>query len=66
MAFIVAYSRFNDFKQDFIKDTGLTSVEDNMELYIQYVTARFTDHNNRLLATVSNEIQELQKVLKKV
>jgi len=37
-----------------------------MGLYIQYVTARFADQNHRLLSNLSNEIQELQKVLKKV
>jgi hypothetical protein len=66
MALLSSYNRFNEFKNDFIRDTGLTSAEENMELYIQYVTARFTDQNNRLLSNLSNEIQELQKVLKKV
>ncbi|HOW39466.1 MAG TPA: hypothetical protein PL123_02905 [Bacteroidales bacterium] len=66
MALLGAYNRFNEFRQDFIKDTGFQSVEENMDLYIQYVNARFSDHNNKLLSTLSNEIQELQKVLKKV
>lgn len=65
MAFIGS-SRFNDFRQDFIRETGFQSVEENMDLYIQYVNARFADHNNKLLSILSNEIQELQKVLKKV
>ena len=65
MAFIGS-SRFNDFRQDFIRETGFQSVEENMDLYIQYVNARFADHNNKLLSVLSNEIQELQKVLKKV
>lgn len=51
---------------DFLKDTGVKNVEDNMVLYAQYVTARFTDQNNRLLSELSNEIQDLYKVLKKV
>jgi len=66
MAFIGSYNRFNEFRDEFIKDTGVKNVEDNMELYIQYVTARFTDQNHRLLSNLTNEIQDLQKVLKKV
>ncbi len=66
MAFIGSNNRFNEFRADFLKDTGLASVEENMGLYIQYVTARFTDQNHRLLNNLSNEIQELQKTLKKV
>jgi hypothetical protein len=66
MAFIGVNNRFNDLREDFIKDTGFGNVEENMDLYIQYVTARFADQNNRLLNTLSNEIQELYKVLKKV
>lgn len=66
MAFIGSYNRFNDFRADFLKDTGLPNVEDNIDLYIQYVTARFADQNHRLLGTLSNEVQELQKLLKKV
>jgi hypothetical protein len=58
-------SRFNDYKDDFLKDTGKRP-EDDMQLYVQYVTARFTDMNHRLLSSVSNDIQELQKLLKKV
>jgi hypothetical protein len=37
-----------------------------MSLYIQYVTARFTDQNHRILTNLANEIQELSKTLKKV
>ena len=66
MAFIGSHNRFNDFRQDFIKDTGVNNVEDNPELYTQYVIARFTDQNNRLLTNLANDIQELYKVLKKV
>jgi len=66
MAFIGSINRFNEFRNDFLRDTGLTSVEANMGLYIKYVTARFADQNHRLLSNLSNEIQELQKVLKKV
>ena len=66
MAFIGSHNRFNEFKADFLKDTGVENVEDNMELYAQYVIARFTDQNNRLLSNLSNDIQELYKVLKKV
>lgn len=66
MAFFGSVNRFNDFREDFLKDTGAMKVEDDMALYAQYVTARFADQNNRLLSNLSNEIQELQKVLKKV
>ncbi len=66
MAFIGSVNRFNEFRNDFLRDTGLTSVEENMGLYIQYVAARFADQNHRLLSNLSNEIQELQKTLKKV
>lgn len=66
MAFIGSHNRFNEFREEFLKDTGVKSVEDNMELYIQYVTARFADQNHRLLTNLANEIQDLYKVLKKV
>jgi hypothetical protein len=66
MAFIASRNRFNEFRDDFLKDTGFKSVDDNMELYVQYVTARFADQNHRMLSELSNEIQDLYKVLKKV
>lgn len=66
MAFIGSHNRYNEFRADFIKDTGVQNVEENIDLYTQYVIARFTDQNNRLLSNLSNEIQELYKVLKKV
>jgi hypothetical protein len=66
MAFIGSHNRFNEFREDFIKDTGAKNIEDNIEFYIQYVTARFVDQNHRLLSNLVNEIQELHKVLKKV
>ena len=66
MAFIGSHNRFNEFREDFLRDTGLVNVEDNIDLYIQYVTARFADQNHRLLVGISNELQELYKVLKKV
>ncbi len=65
MAFFGPASRFHEFKDDFFKDTGKRAEED-MALYAQYVAARFADINHRLLSNLSNEIQELQKVLKKV
>jgi hypothetical protein len=54
-----------------VDDHGYTlirrkSVDDNMALYAQYVTARFADQNHRLLSNLVNEIQDLYKVLKKV
>jgi len=66
MAFIGSHNRFNEFREDFIKDTGVKNIEDNIELYIQYVSARFADQNHRLLTNLANEIQDLYKVLKKV
>jgi hypothetical protein len=66
MAFIGAPSRFNEFRDDFIRETGIKNIEENMGVYIQYVAARFTDLNHRLLSNLSNEIQELQRVLRKV
>lgn len=65
MAFFGPVSRFNEFKDDFLKDTGIRA-EENIAAYAQYVAARFTDMNHRILNNLSNEIQELQKVLKKV
>lgn len=64
--FIGSRNRFNDFKDDFINDTGIKSIEENMDLYIQYVTARFADQNHKLLNDLVKDIQELYKVLKKV
>ena len=66
MAFIGSRNRFNEFRDDFLKDTGVKNVDDNMELYTQYVLARFADQNHRLLSELVNEIQDLYKVLKKV
>jgi hypothetical protein len=66
MAFIGSHNRFNEFRDDFLKDTGVKNVDDNMELYTQYVIARFADQNHRLLGNLVNEIQDLYKVLKKV
>jgi hypothetical protein len=66
MAFIGSRNRFNEFRDDFLKDTRVKNVDDNMELYTQYVIARFADQNHRLLSELVNEIQDLYKVLKKV
>jgi hypothetical protein len=66
MAFIGSRNRFNEFRDDFLKDTGVKNVDDNMGLYTQYVLARFADQNHRLLSELVNEIQDLYKVLKKV
>jgi len=63
--FIGSRSRFNEFKDDFLHDTG-KKAEENIELYTQYVTARFTDQNHALLKQLSIEIQDLYKVMKKV
>jgi hypothetical protein len=66
MAFFGSRNRFNEFRDDFLKDTGVKNVDDNMELYTQYVIARFADQNHRLLSDLANQIQDLYKVLKKV
>jgi hypothetical protein len=66
MIFIGSKSRFNDFREDFLKDTGLNTVEENMLLYTQYVTARFADQNHGLLKDLMREIQEMQKSIKKL
>ena len=66
MAFIGSINRFNELRDDFVRDTGIKNVDENIGLYTQYVSARFADQNNRLLNTLSNEIQELYKILKKV
>jgi len=66
MACIGSRNRYNEFKDEFLQDTGAKNIEDNRELYAQYVTARFADQNNRLLTELRNEIQELAKTLKKV
>lgn len=66
MAFIGTTNRFNEFRNDFLKDTGLTSVEENMDLYTLYVIARFADQNNRLLNNLAYEVQEMHKVIKRV
>ena len=66
MVFFGPKSRFNEFRDDFINDTGIKNIEENIGLYSQYVTARFADLNNRILSELNRDIQELQKVLKKV
>ena len=66
MAFIGSRNRFNEFREEFVKDTGVSNVEDNMVLYTQYVMARFADQNHRLLSELTNQLQELYKVLRKV
>ncbi|MDP4223099.1 MAG: hypothetical protein Q8868_07285 [Bacteroidota bacterium] len=66
MAFIGTRNRFNEFREDFMKDTGIKNVDENIGLYTQYVVARFTDQNHRLLNDLVNQLQDLYKVLKKV
>jgi hypothetical protein len=66
MALIGFSNRFNEFKGEFTKDTGIENINDNMDLYIQYVAARFADQNNKLLTNISVELQELYKVMRKV
>ncbi|HEX2974337.1 MAG TPA: hypothetical protein VHO68_00235 [Bacteroidales bacterium] len=63
--FIGSKSRFNEFREDFLKDTGLKS-EDNIGLYIQYVSARFADQNHKIITDMANELRELQKNVKKL
>lgn len=63
--FIGYKSRFNEFREDFLRDTGLKS-DENQGMYVQYVTARFTDQNHRVLTDLLHEMQELQKNVKKL
>jgi hypothetical protein len=65
MSFLVPRSRFTEFKDDFLKETG-KSADENPELYAMYVTARFADQNNRTMSTIIDEMKELQKVIKKI
>jgi hypothetical protein len=65
MGFVGHRSRFNEFRDDFLKDTRLKNVDDNLEFYTQYVIARFADQNHRLLSDLLVEIQELQKIIQK-
>jgi hypothetical protein len=66
MALIGFSNRFNEFRSEFTKDTGIENINDNIDLYIDYVAARFADQNNKLLTNISVELQELYKVLRKV
>lgn len=66
MVFIGSRSRFFEFREDFLKDTGLKSVEENLSLYTQYVTARFADQNHKILTELMTEIREMQKSIKKL
>lgn len=66
MVFIGSRSRYFEFREDFLKDTGLKSVEENLDLYTQYVIARFTDQNHKILTDMMNELRELQKNIKKL
>lgn len=66
MAIIGFSNRFNEFRGEFTKDTGIQNIDENMDLYIQYVIARLADQNNKILTNISGELQELYKVLRKV
>lgn len=61
MPLLYGYNHFSDFRGDFLKDTGLKNVDDNMELYIQYVTARFADINNQFLRELLDEVKQIPK-----
>ncbi|HEX2969715.1 MAG TPA: hypothetical protein VHO46_11500 [Bacteroidales bacterium] len=65
MVFIGSRSRYSEFKEDFLNDTGLKS-EENPGIYAQYVTARFTDQNHKILTELMAEIREMQKSIKKL
>ncbi len=66
MVFIGSRSRFFEFKEDFLKDSGLKSVEENFGLYTQYVTARFADQNHKIMTELMTELREIQKNIKKL
>jgi hypothetical protein len=63
MGFVGQRSRFNDFRDDFLKDTRLKNVDDNLEFYTQYVIARFADQNHYILSDILVEVEELQKII---
>lgn len=66
MAIFGFSNRFREFRDDFTRDTGITDIDGNINLYIQYVNARFADQNNKVMTNIYSELQELYKVLKKV
>ncbi len=59
----VSRNRYNEFKQDFKKDTGLDYNAQNLEMYIQYYNARVNDQNTlanfQMLVRLENKLSEL-------
>ncbi len=51
-------NNFANFKEDFIKDTGL-SADENMETYIQYVNARLTDYIYQMNLKTADTLERL-------
>lgn len=56
-------NNFENFKNDFKKDTGLDSAT-NMEAYISYVNFRISDYNMQVNMEIMNEISNLPQTLK--
>lgn len=48
-------NNFKSFEKDFETDTGL-KMKNNMELYIQYVNARFADRTFQMTWHMMNEL----------
>ena len=48
-------NNFKSLKQDFEEDTGL-KMNDNIELYIHYVNARFSDRTFQMTWHMMNEL----------
>jgi hypothetical protein len=59
---VIAINRYNIFKQDFKKDTGLDYNAQNLERYIQYYNARVNDQNSQvcfnMMVRIENKISE--------
>ena len=52
---ITINNNFQKFKKNFTEDTGLNA-DQNMQLYIQYVTARCTDYTAQVVHGLTHEL----------
>lgn len=53
---ITLENKFLKFKDDFKKDTGLEFGKENMNLYVQYVTARCSDYSAQISHGLTHEL----------
>jgi hypothetical protein len=53
---ITINNNFEKFKEDFKKDTGLSYSEENLSLYLQYITARMTDNSAQIMFGLTHEL----------